>query len=117
MLQQDRNLFFALPQRRQRHGEGIEAVVEVLAQTLGLKQRRHLADFVQQDGALVAEFKLAGLGMSGAGKGARLITEQFALKQVRRYRRTIYFEKRAMGTLGELVNQAPEHFLAGATFS
>ena len=34
MLEQDGNLFFALAQRRNLHGEGVEAVVEILAQAL-----------------------------------------------------------------------------------
>src|SRR3979409_1264233 len=34
MLQQDRNFFLAVTQRRQRQGECIQAVIEIFAQTL-----------------------------------------------------------------------------------
>src|SRR5271166_1828522 len=98
MFQQNRNLFLALAQRRQRHGESVEAVVKILAQSLvsqrfgnvdigggqdadidfdyvttaqareslvlqnmeqlGLEQRGHFANFVEQNGAFVAKFEL-----------------------------------------------------------
>src|SRR5271166_3352961 len=115
MLQQDRNLFLTLAQRRQRHGEGVQSVIEVLTQTLvrerfgnvdvgrgqnayvyldyvaaaqtgkslvlqdvqklGLQQRGHFADFVEQDRALIAQFELAGFGMVGAREGSRFVAE------------------------------------------
>jgi hypothetical protein len=40
-----------------------------------LQRRRHLSDFIEQQRALVAEFKLTGLGLDGAGEGSRFITE------------------------------------------
>ena len=44
-------------------------------QKLRLQKRGHLADFVQQDRSLVAEFELARLGMGGAGESAGFVTE------------------------------------------
>src|SRR5689334_3564406 len=37
---------------------------------LGLQHRTHLADFIQQDGPLVTQLKLAWLGPRCAGEGA-----------------------------------------------
>jgi hypothetical protein len=50
-------------------------------QQFGLQRRRHLADFVEQDGPLVANFKFAGLGVIGAGKSSCFVAEQFAFLQ------------------------------------
>ncbi len=63
---------------------------------LCLQQRRHLADFVEQDCPFVAEFELAGLGMRGAGEGSRLVSKQFAFQEVGGNGGAIHFEKGAM---------------------
>ncbi len=79
---------------------------------LGLQRRRHLANFVQQQRALVAQLELARLGFVGTGKGARLVTEQFALQQLAGNRRAIDLQKRAVRAIGVLVNQLRQDFLA-----
>ncbi len=157
MLQQDRNFFLALAQWGQRHGEGVQSVIEILAQTLvgerfrnvdvgggqdadvdldhgaaaearerliledvqqlGLQQRRHLANFIEQDRPFVAEFEFAGLGVRGAGESSGFITEQFAFEQVGGHSRAIHFEEGAVGARRELVDQAGEHFLAGTALT
>ncbi len=86
-------------------------------QQLGLQQRRHLANFVEQDRALVAEFKLAGLGVGCAGKRASLVTEQLAFQQIAGNGGAIHFQKSAMGARRKLVNQPRYNFLAGAAFT
>ncbi len=62
----------------------------------GLQQRRHFADFVEQDRSLVAQLKLAGLGMSRAGEGSWLVAEQFALQQVAGNRGAIHLQEGAV---------------------
>src|SRR5215472_7188522 len=86
-------------------------------QQLGLQQGRHLADFVEQDGPLVAKFKLARLGMGGSRESPGFVPEQFALQQIRRNRSAIYLEERAVSAGRQLVNQPRQHFLAGAAFT
>src|SRR5216683_3265234 len=131
MLQQDRDFFPALAQRRNGQSERVQTVVQIFAQTLigesfrnidvgggqdadvhldhraaaeagellvlqnvqqlGLQRRGHLADLVEQDSALVANLKFAGLGMIGAGESSSFVSEQFTFEQVCRNRGAIYF--------------------------
>ena len=70
----------------ERHGlVGAEARDDALledAQQLRLQVERHGADLVEQDGAAARMFELAVARPQGAGKGARLMAEQFAFDQV-----------------------------------
>src|ERR1700685_1003861 len=54
--------------------------------------------------------------MSSAGEGSHLVSEEFALQQIRRYGRAVHFQEGAMGPWRKLVNQAREYFLAGTAF-
>src|SRR5580704_2997155 len=157
MLEQDGNLFLALAQRWNLHGEGVEAIVEILAQTLvgerlgnvdvgcgqnadvdfddgaaaeagellilqhvqkfRLQKGRHLANFVEQNGSAVAQFEFTRFGVVCSREGALLVAEQFALEEVGGNGGAIYFQERAMGAWGKLVDQASENFLAGATLA
>ena len=85
-------------------------------QQLGLQTRRHFADFVKQDGAFVAKFELARLGVGGAGESSGFVPKQFAFQQIGGHRRAVHFEESAVGARGELVDQARQHFLAGTAF-
>ena len=51
-------------------------------QQLGLQDGRHLADFIQQQGAPMGQFELARLGGRGSGKRSLLESEQLALQQI-----------------------------------
>src|SRR5208283_4988566 len=86
-------------------------------QQLGLQGWRHLANFIQQDGAFIAELEFAGLGVRRAGEGTRFVAEQLALQQVCGNRRAVDLQESSMRPRRELVNQAGKHFLAGATFA
>ena len=58
------------------------------AQELGLDLRGNLADFVQEDGAAVGQFKAAFALGEGAGERAFFVAEEFALDEVfREWRR------------------------------
>src|SRR5690348_10712595 len=48
--------------------EAREFLVLEHVQELGLEAVRHLADFIEQNRAFIAELKLAGLAAGGAGK-------------------------------------------------
>ena len=82
-----------------------------------LQERRHLANFVEQDRSPVAQFELAGLGVVRSGEGALLVSEQFALQKVGGNGGAIHFQERAMGARRKLVDQASENFLAGAALA
>ena len=86
-------------------------------QQLGLQQRRHLANFVEQDRAFVAQLEFARLGMVGAGKRAGFVTEQLALQQIGGHGRAIHLQESAMSARRQLVNQPRHYFLAGSAFS
>ena len=66
---------------------------------------------------MIADFKLAGLGLDGAGKGALLVAEEFALKQIGRHGRAIDLEEAALAARRQLVDQHGRDFLAGAALS
>src|SRR5437660_12051318 len=51
------------------------------AQDLGLSSRIHVADFVQEDRALIRELEFPELPFDGACKCAFLEAEEFALQQ------------------------------------
>ncbi len=82
-----------------------------------LQERRHLADFVEQNRSPVAQFELAGLGVIGSGESALLVAEQFALEQIGGDGRAIDLEEGAVGARRKLVNQASEDFFAGAALA
>ena len=92
------------------------AVLQDLQQ-LGLQRRRHLADFVQQQRALVAQLELAGLGLVGAGERARLIAEQLALQQFAGHGGAIHLQEGAVRAVGILVNQVRQYFFAGTALA
>ena len=52
------------------------------AQHLGLRLEAHVADFVEEDRALVGLLELADLPIGGAGERALLVTEQFGFDQL-----------------------------------
>ena len=65
----------------------------------------------------IAELKLAGLGLDGAGEGALLIAEEFAFEQIGRHGRAIDLEEVALAASRELVDEHGRDFFAGAAFS
>ena len=58
-------------------------------QQLALQAQFHLGDLVEQQGAALGEFELAGPGLVGAGKGAPFVAEQHRLQHVFRDGRAI----------------------------
>ena len=53
------------------------------SQELNLEERGHLADLIQEYGPSRRELKNSNPRLRGAGKGPRLVPEEFALKEVR----------------------------------
>src|ERR1700728_5178943 len=82
-----------------------------------LQKRRHFANLVEQNRSAVAQFELAWLRMVRASECALLVTEEFALQQIRRDSRAVDLEEGTMRALGQLVDQPPQNFLAGSALA
>ena len=57
-----------------------ERLILQYVQQLGLQERRHLADFIQKNRSLVAEFEFSRLGVRGTGECSRLVAEELAFQ-------------------------------------
>jgi len=60
---------------------------------LALHGQRHVADFVEKDGAAVGEFENPLVAPAGIGVGPFLVSEKFVFQQVFRDRGAVYFEE------------------------
>ena len=87
------------------------------AQQLGLRLHGHLADFVQQQRAVLRHLEAAGAPLGGARERALLVAEQFAFDQRFRQRRAIDGDKRSLPPRAQRVHGARHQFLAGAAFA
>ena len=76
-------------------------------QQLGLRQRAHLGDLVEEQRAAVGHLELARLAGRRAGEGAALVAEQLALEQLARQRRAVHLHERPDATLRRRVQRAP----------
>ena len=81
-------------------------------QQLNLHRQRHVADFVEEQGAAIGQLKAPGTTGDRPGKRALLMTEQFAFQQLGRYGSTVDRYERRITTLGVIVQIARNHFLA-----
>ena len=83
-------------------------------QQLDLHVERHVADFVEKQGAAVGAFEAADGGRDGAGKCAALVAEQFAFQQFPRNGAAIHRHERLAFAAGNAMQIARDDFLAGA---
>ena len=84
------------------------------AQQLGLQLERQLADFVEEDGAVVGQLEPANLRAVGAGVGALLAAEQLALDQVGGEGGAVDGDERAVAARAAAMDGARQEFLARA---
>ena len=61
--------------------EPLEAALLEHAQQLGLRDERHVADFVEEQRALVGQLEASGLAIVRAGERALLVAEDFRFEQ------------------------------------
>ena len=87
------------------------------AEQLGLELERQLPDLVEEDRSAVGELETANLRRMRARKRAALAPEELALHQVRRQRRTVDDDERAIATRAALMNGSREQLLARAGFA
>src|SRR5437870_3116969 len=73
-----------------------------------------VADLVEEDGAAMGRLELADLELVGAGEGASLVTEQFALQQVPRHGGAVDFDEAPSPPGGEMVDRVCDELFAGA---
>ena len=87
------------------------------AHQLDLRARRHVADFIEKNGAVVGLLEAADAPGFRAGERAAFVAEQFAFQQGFRDGRAIDGDERRVGAVAVLVNGAGDQFLAGAGFA
>ena len=82
-------------------------------QQLDLKIERHLGDLIEEQRAAVRPLEKAAMLPDRPGKAALLVTEEFALNQLRRDRTAIDRQKGMGATPRQFMNRLRDHFLAG----
>ncbi|MND98241.1 hypothetical protein D3C80_905840 [compost metagenome] len=83
-------------------------------QQFHLHVQRQVADFIEEQRAAIGRFEPAGLAVGGAGKGALLVTEQFALDQGFGKGAAVNRHERLAPAAAELMDVAGDQLLAGA---
>ena len=102
----------------ERHGGGAADALDLPllqhAQQLGLQRERHLGDLVEQQRAALGLFELAGMRGVRAGERALLVAKQHGFEHVLGDRRAIDRDEVALRARTRAMDDAREHFLAGA---
>jgi len=91
----------------------LDALVLQHAQQLGLRKRRHVADFVQEQRPAVGLLEAADTPLVAPVNAPRSLTEQLAFQQVLGNRRTVDGEK-CFAPVAVLIDRAGHQFLPGA---
>ncbi len=87
------------------------------AQQFGLHGERHVADFIEKDGAVLGLLELAEMAAGRAGERSFFVSEQFGFNQLRRNRGTVQRDERTAGSRTALMQSARDQFLSGAGFT
>ena len=87
------------------------------AQQHDLHARAHLADFVEEDGAVRRHLEQAGLVAVRAGEAAAHVAEELGLEQRVGQAGAVERDQRAGGARAALMNQPGDDFLADAGFT
>ncbi len=87
------------------------------AQELCLEVCRHVTDFIQEYGAAVGQFELAGFRRNGAGEGAAFEAEKFAFQERVGDGGTVEHDKGAARPAAEQVEHFGHQFLARAALA
>ena len=95
----------------------LEGLLLEQAQYLGLQRQRHVADFVEEEGATVALLELADAAPVGPGEGALLVAEQLALDERLRQGAAVDRQEGPIRAGAVLVDRAGDQFLPGAALA
>ena len=94
--------------------EPLQAALLQHAHELDLRAGRHVADLIEEDGAVVGLLEAADAPVFGAGKGAAFVAEQLAFEQGLGDGGAVDGDEGRLGAVAVLVNGAGDEFLAGA---
>ncbi len=92
----------------------LEALFLEHAEQLHLRAGRHVADFIQENGAMVGLLEAADALAGGPGERAAFMAEKFAFQQRFRNGRAVDGHKGRVGPVAVLVNGAGDQLLARA---
>ena len=87
------------------------------AQQFGLQFQRHIAHFIEEQGAFVRQFEAADTLGAGPGKRAAFVAEQIALQQPGGHRRAVHLHHPPTVASAEVVDSAGDKLFAGAGFA
>ncbi|MCG3148042.1 MAG: hypothetical protein PCFJNLEI_01484 [Verrucomicrobiae bacterium] len=97
--------------------EALDGFVLQHAEEFGLGAGADVADFVEEDGAVVGLFEAADAAHGGTGKGALFVTKEFAFKEGFGDGGAVDDDEGLVGPVAVLVDGAGNEFLAGAGFA
>ena len=98
--------------------DGHEFVLVETLEKLGLQVQGHLAQFVQEEGAVCSHLHEPGLALlQGAREGAALVAEELGLEQRFRQGGAVHGDEGAFAALAVLVDELGHHALARARFA
>ena len=87
------------------------------AQQLGLQRQRHLADFIQKDGAAMRLFEQSNACIDGSREGALGVAEEFGFEQMIGKSGAVDRNHPGRRPVARHVQRARGYFLAGAGFA
>jgi hypothetical protein len=94
-----------------------EGAVFQEAEQFGLERAAHVADFVEENGAVVGFLDAAEFLADGAGEGAFFVAEQFAFEEVFRDGGAVDADVIVLAAQAQAVQGAGDQFLARAAFA
>src|SRR5262249_43249407 len=94
--------------------DAVELALLQDTQQLRLRVGGDFAHLVEEDGAALGQLEPADAPRDGAGEGALLVAEEFALDQPARQGGTIDLDERTVLALARRVDRAGDQLLAGA---
>ena len=107
---------------RTSHSDGVvaaDALVDALlqhAQQLHLHRQAHVADLVEEQRAALGDLEASLAGGDRAGERALLVTEQFALEQLRGNRAAVDGDERTLAARTRRVDRAGRDLFSGTGF-
>ena len=97
--------------------DALEGAALQHAENFRLRGRRHVADFIQENRAVVALLEFADALDRRAGERAFFVAEQFAFQKLFGNRGAVHREERLFAAVAVMINRAGDEFLAGAAFA
>src|SRR6202045_134375 len=106
-----------IPLKRFCSSNAFELPLLQSTQELGLQVHRNIADFIEEQSALIRQFEASTLLDQRSGESTLLMPEQFALYQSRRDGRTVQADKCSCTARAAIMNGTGDRFLARTGFA